>query len=149
MSENGFLFRFRDGQTYMDVWPERKELAPMFPEQRVIKATKFAVKVMPAVAVISVLTQMAFNNTTGLPQAIIIALFALSMPLQGLWWLGNGANTLLPPALANWYRELYQKIIESGAALEPMKSQPRYKELANILNKAFKQLDKSALERWF
>jgi hypothetical protein len=55
----------------------------------------------------------------------------------------------LPPALANWYRELYQKIIETGAALEPMKSQPRYKELANILNKAFKQLDKSALERWF
>ncbi|MDD9195674.1 terminus macrodomain insulation protein YfbV [Aliivibrio sp. S3MY1] len=149
MSENGFLFRFRDGQTYMDAWPERKELAPMFPEQRVIKATKFAVKVMPAVAVISVLTQMAFNNTAALPQAIIIALFALSMPLQGFWWLGNRANTVLPPALANWYRELYQKIIESGAALEPMKSQPRYKELANILNKAFKQLDRSEFERWF
>ena len=39
MSENGFLFRFRDGQTYMVAWPERKELAPIFPEQRVIKAT--------------------------------------------------------------------------------------------------------------
>lgn len=149
MSENGFLFRFRDGQTYMDAWPERKELAPIFPEQRVIKATKFAVKVMPAVAVISVLTQMAFNNAAGLPQAIIIALFALSMPLQGFWWLGNRANTKLPPALINWYRELYQKIIGSGTALEPIKQRPCYKDLANVLNKAFKLLDRSELERWF
>ncbi len=149
MSEKGFLFRFRDGQMYMDIWPERKELAPIFPEQRIIKATKFAVKVMPAVAVISVLTQMVFNHSAGLAQGITVALFALSMPLQGFWWLGNRANTKLPPALASWYRELYQKIIESGAALEPMKSRPRYKELAKILNKAFRQLDKATLEHWF
>jgi uncharacterized membrane protein YfbV (UPF0208 family) len=66
-----------------------------------------------------------------------------------MWWLGNRANTKLPPALAGWYREIYQKIVESGCALEPMKSRPRYKELAQILNRAFRQLDKNALERWF
>lgn len=149
MSEKSFLYRFRDGQKYMDMWPLRKELAPLFPEQRVIKATRFAIKVMPAVAVISVLTQMAFNNYDALPQAIVMALFALSMPLQGFWWLGNRSNTQLPPALAGWYRELHQKIIENGGALEPLKAQPRYKELAKVLSRAFKQLDQSALERWF
>ncbi|HAS5075798.1 TPA: DUF412 family protein, partial [Vibrio cholerae] len=54
-----------------------------------------------------------------------------------------------PPALASWYRELYMKIVETGFALEPIKSKPRYKELAQVLNRAFRQLDDTALERWF
>ncbi|AIW14487.1 terminus macrodomain insulation protein YfbV [Vibrio tubiashii] len=145
----GLVHSLRDGQKYMDTWPMRKELNLLFPEQRIIKATRFGVKVMPAIAAISVLTQMAFNNYQSMPQAVIIALFAISMPIQGMWWLGNRANTKLPPALAGWYREIYQKIVESGCALEPMKSRPRYKELAQILNRAFRQLDKNALERWF
>ncbi|SMR98841.1 hypothetical protein VIM7927_00054 [Vibrio mangrovi] len=150
MSHNaGLIHSLRDGQKYMDIWPMRKELAPIFPEQRIIKATRFAVKVMPAVAAISVLTQMTFHNSGAMPQAIVIALFAISLPLQGIWWLGNRANTLLPPSLAGWYRELHQKIIETGFALEPIKAKPRYKELALVLNKAFRQLDKSALDRWF
>ncbi|CAM2967629.1 MULTISPECIES: terminus macrodomain insulation protein YfbV [Vibrio] len=145
----GLVHNLRDGQKYMEIWPTRKELNLLFPEQRIIKATKFGVKVMPAIAAISVLTQMAFNNYTAMPQAVIIALFAISMPIHGMWWLGNRANTQLPPALAGWYRELHQKIVESGCALEPLKSRPRYKELAQILNRAFRQLDKHALERWF
>ncbi|KHT44746.1 terminus macrodomain insulation protein YfbV [Vibrio sinaloensis] len=145
----GLVHSLRDGQKYMDTWPMRKELNMLFPEQRIIKATRFGVKVMPAIAAISVLTQMAFNNYDAMPQAVIVALFAISMPVQGMWWLGNRANTQLPPSLAGWYREIHQKIVESGFALEPMKARPRYKELAHILNRAFSQLDKSALERWF
>ncbi|KJY83516.1 membrane protein [Vibrio galatheae] len=145
----GFVHSLKDGQKYMETWPMRKELNLLFPEQRIIKATRFGVKVMPAIAAISVLTQMAFNNYQSMPQAVIIALFAISMPIQGMWWLGNRANTQLPPSLAGWYREIHQKIVDSGCALEPLKSRPRYKELANILNRAFRQLDKSALERWF
>jgi uncharacterized membrane protein YfbV (UPF0208 family) len=133
----------------MDLWPMRKELTPLFPEQRIIKATRFGIKVMPAVAAISVLTQMAFNNAHALPQSIVIALFAISMPLQGMWWLGNRYNTQLPPALASWYRELHQKIIESGGAMEPVKAKPKYKELAITLNRAFRQLDRSDFDRWF
>ncbi|MDF5507472.1 terminus macrodomain insulation protein YfbV, partial [Vibrio parahaemolyticus] len=109
----------------------------------------FGIKVMPAVAAISVLTQMAFNNYHALPQSIVVALFAISLPLQGIWWLGARSNTKLPPSLASWYRELHQKIVETGFALEPVKARPRYKELAIILNRAFRQLDKSSLERWF
>ncbi len=145
----GLLHGLKDGQNYMEIWPVRKELSAVFPEQRIIKATRFGIKVMPAVAAISVLTQMAFNNYGALPQSIIVALFAISLPLQGIWWLGTRSNTKLPPSLASWYRELHQKIVESGFALEPIKSKPRYKELAVILNRAFRQLDKSALERWF
>ncbi len=145
----GLVHSLKDGQKYMDTWPMRKELNALFPEQRIIKATKFGIKVMPAIAAISVLTQMVFNNSQGMPQAVIIALFAMSLPLQGIWWLGNRSNTMLPPGLASWYRELHQKVIESGFSLEPIKSKPRYKELALVLNRAFRHLDKSAWERWF
>ncbi|KLV05328.1 MULTISPECIES: terminus macrodomain insulation protein YfbV [Photobacterium] len=150
MSQQNSIWRaFRHGQDYMAVWPIRKELAILFPEQRYIKATRFAMRVMPAVAVMSVLSQMAFNNYQALPQAIAVALFALSMPLQGLWWLGKRSRTVLPPSLAGWYREIYDKIVSEGYALQPPKSQPRYLELAQVLDRAFKQLDKGALERWF
>ena len=145
----GLVHSLKDGQNYMEIWPVRKELNAVFPEQRIIKATRFGIKVIPAVAAISVLTQMAFNNYSALPQSIIVALFAISLPLQGIWWLGTRSNTTLPPSLASWYRELHQKIVESGFALEPIKAKPRYKELAIILNRAFRQLDKSSLERWF
>lgn len=145
----GLVTSLKSGQKYMDAWPMRKELNLLFPEQRIIKATRFAIKVMPAIAAISVLTQMVFNNAQAMPQAVLISLFAISLPLQGVWWLGNRANTQLPPALANWYLEIHQKITDAGIALEPAKMKPRYKELANILNRAFRQLDKSALERWF
>ncbi|MDG3087572.1 terminus macrodomain insulation protein YfbV [Vibrio hannami] len=148
-NKTGLVHYFRDGQKYMDIWPQRKELSPIFPENRIIKATRFGVKVMPAVAAISILIQMSFQNYHAMPQAIVVALFAISLPLQGMWWLGNRSNTKLPPALAGWYHELHQKILESGYALEPAKPRPRYKELAVILNRAFRQLDRNALERWF
>ncbi|MGC9423295.1 MULTISPECIES: terminus macrodomain insulation protein YfbV [Vibrio] len=145
----GIIHSLRDGQKYMDTWPIRKELNLLFPETRIIKATRFGIKVMPAIAAISVLTQMSFQNMQAMPQTVVMALFAISLPLQGIWWLGSRANTQLPPSLAGWYRELHQKIIETGFALEPVKSKPRYKELALVLNRAFRQLDKTVLERWF
>lgn len=132
----GIIHSLRDGQKYMDTWPMRKELNLLFPEARIIKATRFGIKVMPAIAAISVLTQMSFHNLQAMPQTIVVALFAISLPLQGIWWLGSRANTQLPPSLAGWYRELHQKIIETGFALEPLKAKPRYKELALVDRKS-------------
>lgn len=149
MSQKNLWGSLQDGQKYISEWPTRKELAPLFPENRVIRVTQFAIKVMPAIAAMSVLMQMAFNNYAALPQVMVIALFALSLPLQGLWWLGKRRETLLPRALADWYRELNEKMVSEGGVMQPLKSRPRYKELAQTLNRAFKQLDKGVLERWF
>ncbi|PCS21412.1 terminus macrodomain insulation protein YfbV [Candidatus Enterovibrio escicola] len=149
MSKKTIWNSFRDGNMYMTEWPVRKELTFIFPENRVIVVTQFAIKVMPAVAIISVFVQIAFNNYSGLPQAMITALFALSMPLQSLWWLGQRRDTLLPPDLAGWYRALHEKVISEGGVLQPIRSRPRYKELAQTLNRAFKQLDKSSVDHWF
>ena len=43
----------KDGQEYMKTWPLRKELYALFPDCRVVAATRFAIKVMPPLAVLS------------------------------------------------------------------------------------------------
>ena len=48
------------------------------------------------------------------------------------------------PSLATWYREINGKMNEQGGQRQ-LVARPRYEELADTLNAAFKQLDKSFL----
>ena len=52
------LFRKYQGHQYTKVWPLRRELAPLFIENRVVNATAFAIKIMPAVALMSLVIQL-------------------------------------------------------------------------------------------
>ncbi|MGL5421805.1 MAG: DUF412 family protein, partial [Serratia fonticola] len=45
MSMNIFGTKLQQGRHYMTLWPRRPELNSMFPENRVIKATEFALKI--------------------------------------------------------------------------------------------------------
>ena len=62
----------KNGQQYMKTWPVRKELYAFFPECRVVAATKFAIKTMPPVAMVS--CALLFQNLGAdyLPQTIAI-----------------------------------------------------------------------------
>ncbi|MGL5007644.1 MAG: terminus macrodomain insulation protein YfbV [Plesiomonas sp.] len=135
----GWMQLLRDGQTYMNLWPVEKRLAIIFPEPRIIKTTKFAQRFMPALAVFSVAWQMSVGGGDNMAIAVIVALFSLSLPLQGLWWLGKRANTRLPPSLTQWYRDIYHKMQAGGMALLPVAGNPRYQELADLLNRALKK----------
>lgn len=140
---------FKDGQEYMRIWPMQRELYALFPECRVIAATKFSIKVMPPIAVV---TGVAFINNYGmefLPQAIAMAAFFLSLPLQGFLWLGHRANQNLPPALHQWYEEIHHKMQLQGCALRNVEPKPKYIELARLLKTAFDELDKVFRKQWF
>ena len=78
--------------------------------------------------------------------AVATALFALSLPMQGLWWLGKRSVTPLPPAILNWFYEVRGKLQESGQVLAPVEGKPDYQALADTLKRAFKQLDKTFLD---
>lgn len=78
--------------------------------------------------------------------AVATALFALSLPMQGLWWLGKRSVTPLPPAILNWFYEVRGKLQESGQVLAPVEGKPDYRALADTLKRAFKQLDKTFLD---
>lgn len=140
---------FKDGQAYMRVWPMQKELYTLFPECRVISATRFAINVMPPLAVISAAMMVNHYGYAYLPQGIAIAAFFLSLPLQGLLWLGHRSQQHLPPSVKTWYLEVHQKMQQQGCALQAAKSRPRYMELASLLKTAFDELDRVFTKNWF
>ncbi|MFP1725921.1 terminus macrodomain insulation protein YfbV [Lonsdalea quercina] len=132
------------GQHYMKTWPADKRLAPVFPENRVVRTTLFAVRFMPPLAVFTLSWQVALGGQLG--PVVATALFALSLPMQGLWWLGRRAITPLPPSLLQWFHDIRQRLQEAGLALAPLEEKPTYQMLADVLKRAFKQLDKTFLD---
>lgn len=82
----------KDGHTYSKIWPMQKLLFALFPECRVIAATKFAYKVMPGLGIFSVLLLVNVHGWQYLPQALAMGGIFISLPLQGQLWLGHRAN---------------------------------------------------------
>jgi uncharacterized membrane protein YfbV (UPF0208 family) len=139
----------KDGQRYMQTWPMQSQLYSMFPECRVVAATRLSIKVMPAIAVIVVAAMINIHGYELLPQTIAVGAFFLSLPMQGLIWLGYRSNQNLPPALKSWYLDIHNKMQLQGCALQSPKAKPKYKELARLLKTAFDELDKAFTQRWF
>ena len=75
-----FFSLFRRGQHYAKSWPMEKSLAPVFVENRVIRATRYAIRFMPPVAIFTLSWQIALGGQLG--PAVATALFALCLPTQ-------------------------------------------------------------------
>ena len=56
----GFYRTLKVGQHYLNIWPLEPKLGAIFPENRVIKATLFAQKMMPFLAVLFVVWQQIY-----------------------------------------------------------------------------------------
>jgi uncharacterized membrane protein YfbV (UPF0208 family) len=139
----------KEGQQYMKTWPVKKELYAYFPECRVIAATKFAIKTMPPVGIISCALLLQNFGSEYLPQTIAIGAFFLSLPMQGLLWLGHRSDQYLPPQLKSWYQEIHSKMRIHGCNVASVKSKPKYRELAQLLKTAFNDLDSVFTKHWF
>jgi uncharacterized membrane protein YfbV (UPF0208 family) len=139
----------QQGQTYMQSWPMQKQLYALFPECRIIAATKFGFKVMPALAVITVAVQLHFLGTSQLPQALTLGIFLVRLPIQGLIWLGFRSQKALPPAIKVWYHDIYFKMQQQGCALDTPKARPKFQELACLLKTAFSELDRAFTKHMF
>ncbi len=114
-------------------------------ETRIIKATKFAQKFMPFMAVFSVVWQQLYAKTdlTALAIAILTALCALVMPLQGLYWLGKRAKSPLEPQSSQWFYEISERLRKQHESLPTVQDKPTYQHLAEVLQKAQQKLDKA------
>ena len=139
----------KDGQHYMKTWPVKKELYAYFPECRVVAATRFAIKTMPPAAILSCALLLQNMGTDYFPQTITIGAFFLSIPLQGLLWLGHRSNQYLPQQLNSWYLDIHSKMRSEGCNVSSVKSKPKYKELAALLKTAFNDLDNVFTKHWF
>ena len=137
------------GRAYAKTWPMRKEVAPLFAEFKVIRATELAITVMPILAMLTLFFQLNYLGPDFLPQAIASSLFFISLPLQGLLWLGKRAQTELEPAMLQWYNELFAKMVANGYDAQMGKNKPRYLELAELLKDMFDKMDKAFTKEQF
>ncbi|MDT0594020.1 terminus macrodomain insulation protein YfbV [Glaciecola petra] len=139
----------KNGQEYMRIWPMQKQLYALFPECRIITATKLAIKIMPPLAILIVAMQIQVLGKGALPQAIAMGAFFVSMPLQGMLWLGHRSEQELPPHILSWYKEIHAKMRAEGCELRRITQKPKFKELAILLRTAFKELDKAFTKHLF
>ncbi|MCC2615408.1 DUF412 domain-containing protein [Aestuariibacter halophilus] len=141
----------KSGQQYMRTWPMQKELYSLFPECKVIKATRFANMVMPPAAVVCSMLLYQANGADAIPQILTVMAVFLSIPLQGVLWLGHRANQALPPSMRRWYFEVQQKMRSEGCFVghSGSDSKLRYMELARLLKTAFDELDRVFTRQWF
>lgn len=135
-----------DGRRYMKTWPMVRQLSLFFPEYRVIRATKIAIPVMPLLALLAAASQLQIHGWNFLPQAITIALFFISLPVQGLLWLGWRARHPLPLSLFEWCDQLTTKLSSMGINCRPLGPRACYLDMALILKAAFEQLDNTYWE---
>lgn len=139
----------KSGQEYMRIWPMQKQLYALFPECRIIAATKFGMKVMPAIAVLVAAIQVQYLGAEALAQAVTMGIFFLSLPVQGLLWLGHRSEQELPLQISHWYKDIYAKMQSQGCQLQRQSAKPKFKELAILLRTAFKELDKAFTKSLF
>jgi len=130
-----------EGRQYMKTWPMVRQLSFYFPEYRVIRATQIAVPLMPLLALLAASSQLYIHGWAFLPQAITIALFFISLPIQGLLWLGWRARHPLPLTLLDWCDQLTTKLTNMGIQCRPLGPRACYLDMALILKSAFERLD--------
>ena len=84
----------RLGRKYCKLWPERAELGEYFRAYQAVQVGRFACKYLPGLALFVFIIQLYFGSLSILPQAVVYALFILSMPVQALVVLGLKADKL-------------------------------------------------------
>ncbi|MGM0481344.1 MAG: terminus macrodomain insulation protein YfbV [Pseudomonadota bacterium] len=135
-----FLQVLKDGRAYAKEWPHHSVTAA-FTESRVIPITRKGEQWAPAIAVLNAVLYYQFMPPAQLAQGMMLSLIMLSLPLQGLYWLGWRAKQPLSPRLRSWYKELQNKLKVSGEHCQPKGLKgPDYHDLAVIIRRALDTL---------
>jgi uncharacterized membrane protein YfbV (UPF0208 family) len=147
MMQSSLMMTLQQGMHYSKTWPLVNELNGLFPENKMIRMTRFGQQVLPALSVLSVVVQVQWLGQNYLAQALASALFLLSLPLQGWYWLGARALSPLPPSMLRWYLEISDKLRQHGVLVPIAAEKPCYQDLASVLNLAASQLDKAFIRQ--
>ena len=97
---SSFFSTLKQGQIYLQTWPLEAKLSMIFPENRIIKATKFAQKFMPFMAVFAVVWQQLYAKAdlTAFSLAILTALLCVSDAISRFILVGETSKITLRTA---------------------------------------------------
>lgn len=125
----------QQGQRYLNTFPTQPKLNLFLPDYRLIRWVKFATKAMPAFACFAVCWSAFFPDAEHATRssAILTALFAVSLPFQGFYWLGKRAASPLPLPLLDWYEQLRQQLNQARQVQIADQTIPSYQDFANLL----------------
>lgn len=101
---------FKAGQRYMQLCPTDQQLMHSFPELKIINHIKTITKYLPPIIVGLIVWQ--YYMPAQLAVTILTILFALSLPLQGIVWLGRRSQSPLPLNLVDCYNRIKLQLIE-------------------------------------
>ena len=101
---------FKAGQRYIDICPKDRALYYSFPELKVINYIKMTKKILPPIIIGLILWQ--YYLPAQLAVTLITILFALSLPIQGILWLGYRSQSPLPLNLVDSYNRIKSQLIE-------------------------------------
>lgn len=132
------LTTIQAGQRYFNTFPNQKKLNLFMPDYRLIRLVRFAGKAMPAFACFAVCWQYFFPDPehSALASSLVTAIFALSIPFQGLYWLGKRAKSPLPLNFLEWYESLRKKLNLEMKKQIADQTMPSYQDFANLLQLA-------------
>ncbi|MDA3978765.1 terminus macrodomain insulation protein YfbV [Gallibacterium sp. AGMB14963] len=138
------------GISYADAWSKLsrlKKLNMIFPEPRIIKATRFAQQLLMPLLLFTLGWQyfMLGYSIASFASTLLTIIFLCSLPLQGFYWLGKRAQKPLNSATLTWYEKIYQQV-SLYEALPPMPDKPTFYHLVMLLQRAEKRLDTSFWE---
>lgn len=127
---------FKSGQTYMSICPQDRELAYSFPELKIINYIKTATKFLPPLIVGLIVWQYYMNAQIAVTSITI--LFALSLPIQGIFWLGKRSQSPLPLNLVDCYNHIRTQLISKNVLANSKKNDNKltFEDFMNLLNLA-------------
>lgn len=131
------------GRSYQKLWPQKNELSVMFPEPRIIALCLLLQKTVPAIAALSFVLQVIYFGNDIIPRAVAMSLLLISMPYQGLIWLGYRSQQQLSSSLINWCSEIRVQMVNAGMQVQPVTSKACYMDMAQLLNDAYSKLNKA------
>ena len=124
----------KTGQEYMRLCPNDPRLKMTFPEIKIIHLTRIGIRFMPPLATLIFIWQYYMH--TPLTLSLITIVFALSLPVQSLMWLGKRAQTPLPLTLLHWFNALKKKLILNHIISDKAPIYPTFIELMKLINLA-------------
>lgn len=127
---------FKSGQTYMSICPQDRELAYSFPELKIINYIKTATKFLPPLIVGLIVWQYYMNAQIAVTSITI--LFALSLPIQGIFWLGKRSQSPLPLNLVDCYNHIRTQLIRKNVLANSKKNDNKltFEDFMKLLNLA-------------
>lgn len=136
---SGFFSLLKKGDHYLKHWPQQHCLYPLFVDSKMACYTRLLVKVFPAFIVLIASLYILFPNYFPWSSTATFILFLIGLPVHCHLWLGKRSQQLLSPQLSQWYLEIMEVISINQAFQQSVTDQPRFIDLAKLLQKGFKQ----------